>query len=191
MQTSCIRENTFLDSQTSPSRESKASSSSKRSQESSVTSSTTKKGGRTPYPSTGTASQQGSLLQRKSMHRYMERNTFEMNKGMAITVMCTAIESWGMKIMEASHMAADVVGCSAYSARKWAAEFFLSILSLTPEDLDDNECVELILQGTSLQTPTEPHPWWAILYQCKRVCEISWKSERKAKSYMWHVQGVG
>ena len=75
---------------------------------------------------------------------YIERNTpFEMNKGMAINVMCTAIESWGMK-MEASQMAADVVGCSAYSARKWAAEFLLSILPLTPEDLDD-EYVELLL----------------------------------------------
>ena len=49
-----------------------------------------------------------------------------------------------MKIMEASQMAADVVRCSAYSARKWAADFFLSILSLTPEDLD-NEYVESLL----------------------------------------------
>ena len=81
------------------------------------------------------------------MHRYIhrERNTpFEMNKGMAINVMCTAIESWGMKIMEASQMAADVVECSAYSVHKWAAEFLLSILPLTLEDLDD-EYVESLL----------------------------------------------
>ena len=83
---------------------------------------------------------------------YMERETFEMSKGMAICVMCTAIESWGMKIMKASQMAADVVGCSAYSARKWAAAFLLSVVHLSPEDLDDNECwiTVDIEQGASL-----------------------------------------
>ena len=80
---------------------------------------------------------------------YIERNmTFEANKGMAISIMCTAIESWGMKIMEASQMAADVVGCSAYSARKWAASLFQSVPLMTPEDLDDNECIESLLTSS-------------------------------------------
>ena len=71
---------------------------------------------------------------------YIERNiTTEMQKAIAIQLFSTATKCWGKGILEAASLAADVTGVSAFTIRKWASEYYLSLVDVAPDsvDLDD------------------------------------------------------
>ncbi len=71
------------------------------------------------------------------INTYVEQNIgHEMLKSMVIKVFSTAINSWDMSILQAAQYAADVTGISVYTARKWVATYYLSLVGVTPDDID-------------------------------------------------------
>lgn len=77
---------------------------------------------------------------KERIDNYIERNiTTEMQKAIAIQLFSTATKCWGKGILEAASLAADVTGVSAFTIRKWASEYYLSLVDVAPDsvDLDD------------------------------------------------------
>lgn len=66
------------------------------------------------------------------------------SKAIALKILGTAILTWNEGILEASQRNAYVLGVSAMTIRIWAINFYISIIDITPEDMDD-ESVENIL----------------------------------------------
>ena len=70
---------------------------------------------------------------------YMTRNTtIDMQKALAIQVLCIATTSWRKGIIEASEMASEVTSYSSASIRRWASSFFSSVEAYPgpPENMD-------------------------------------------------------
>lgn len=71
------------------------------------------------------------------INTYIEQNiSHEMLKSMVIKVFSTAINSWDMSILQAAQYASDVTGVSVYTARKWVATYYLSLVEVRPDDID-------------------------------------------------------
>lgn len=67
-----------------------------------------------------------------------------MHKAFVIQLFSTAVKVWGMAILEAARHAADVTGVSAYTVRKWASDYFLSLVNTAPDDIRQNEIGDLL-----------------------------------------------
>ena len=59
-----------------------------------------------------------------------------MLKSTVIKVFSTAINSWNMSILQAAQCAADVSGVTAYTARKWVATYYLSLIGVNLHNVD-------------------------------------------------------
>ena len=75
----------------------------------------------------------------------MERNICtEMHRAFAIQVFTAGITLWGLGIVEAASQAADVTGVSAYTVRKWASQYYMSLIDVAPESIDHDVIVDLL-----------------------------------------------
>ena len=87
---------------------------------------------------------------------YVERNTsHEMSKAIALKVFKSAICTWGEGIVEASQRAADVSGNSVETVRRWAVDYYTSLVGI-PSSVIDDDTVESILlshRGRSVRNP--------------------------------------
>ena len=65
---------------------------------------------------------------------YVQKNI--RNKGMALKIILfiTAVSKWNEGIMEAAQRAADVLDISVGTVQKWAVDFYMAILEVSPED---------------------------------------------------------
>lgn len=66
----------------------------------------------------------------------------EVQKAVAITVMGTAMMSWGQGICKSAELAADVMGYSPQVTRGWAFDYFTSFADMfrvTPENVTDED----------------------------------------------------
>ena len=73
----------------------------------------------------------------KDLSSYVEQNiSHEMLKSTVIKVFSTAINSWNMSILQAAQCAADVSGVTAYTARKWVATYYLSLIGVNLHNVD-------------------------------------------------------
>ena len=71
------------------------------------------------------------------INTFVEQNiSHEMLKSMIIKVFSTTINSWDMSILQAAQYTSDVTGVSIYTARKWVATYYLSLVGVTPDDID-------------------------------------------------------
>lgn len=71
------------------------------------------------------------------INTYVEQNiSHEMLKSMVIKVFSTAMNSWSMSILQAAQYATEVTGVSVYTARKWVATYYLSLVGVRPDDVD-------------------------------------------------------
>ena len=71
------------------------------------------------------------------INTYVERNiSHEMLKSLVIKVFSTAINSWNMNILQAAQCAADVTGVAVYTARKWVATYYLSLVGMNTDNVD-------------------------------------------------------
>ena len=74
---------------------------------------------------------------------------------MVIKVFSTAINSWDMSILQAGQYAADVTGVSVYTARKWIATYYLSLVGVWLDEIN-GEFMEKLLsseRGRSCRSP--------------------------------------
>ncbi len=82
-----------------------------------------------------TVFQQGS----QSIADYIERNISpELHKGTALKVFSTAVHMWGNGTLDASQKAADVTGVNVATVRRWAANYYLLLVSVQPCEVDDD-----------------------------------------------------
>ena len=93
----------------------------------------------------------------KYLDGYVERDICpETNKAMALKIFNTALTVWGDGIMDASRKAADVMGVSGETVRRWAADYYILLIDFDPSDIDD-ELIDEILEssrGKALKIPT-------------------------------------
>ena len=59
-----------------------------------------------------------------------------MLKSTVIMVFSTAVNSWNMSILQAAQCSADVCGVTAYTARKWVATYYLSLIGINLDNVD-------------------------------------------------------
>ena len=70
------------------------------------------------------------------INTYTEQNiSHEMLKSTVIKVFSTAINSWNMSILQAAQCAADVSGVAVYTARKWVATYYLSLIGVNMDNV--------------------------------------------------------
>ena len=80
------------------------------------------------------------------LDEYVERNTSqEINKALALKVFQTAISTWGERIIEASQRAADVSDNCVVSVRKWAVDYYTSLVGIPPSEIDDDTVESILL----------------------------------------------
>ena len=83
------------------------------------------------------------LQMRELINTYVEQNiSHEMLKSTVIKVFSTAINSWNMSILQAAQCAADVSGVTAYTARKWVATYYLSLIGVNLHNVDGADSKE-------------------------------------------------
>lgn len=90
------------------------------------------------------------------INTYVEQNiSHEMLKSMVIKVFSTAINSWGMSILQAAQYAEDVTGVAVYTARKWVATYYLPLVGVRPDDIDREFMDDLLFseRGRSCGNP--------------------------------------
>ena len=63
---------------------------------------------------------------------------------LTLKVFQTAISTWGEGIIEASQRAAEVSNNCVVSVRKWAVDYYTSLVGIPPSEID-NDTVESIL----------------------------------------------
>ena len=81
---------------------------------------------------------------KQKLDNYVERNvTTDMNKAFSLQVFTAGITLWGLGIIEAASRASDVTGVSAYSIRKWASHYYMSV-DVAPESIDHDMMVDLL-----------------------------------------------
>ena len=88
------------------------------------------------------------------INTYVEHNIrHEMLKSMVIKVFSTAINSWDMTILQAAQYASDVT--SVYTARKWVATYYLSLVGVRPDEIDKEFMDDLLSskRGRSCRNP--------------------------------------
>lgn len=80
----------------------------------------------------------------------------EMLKSTVIKVFSIAISSWKMNILQAAQFAADVTGVAVYTARKWAAIYYLSLVGVKIDDVDRDYINDLLSseKGRGCGNPT-------------------------------------
>ena len=75
----------------------------------------------------------------------MERNvSTEMHRALAIQVFTAGVTLWGLGIVEAASRVADVTGVSAYTVRKWASQYYMSLVDVSPESIDHDVMEDLL-----------------------------------------------
>ena len=93
----------------------------------------------------------------KFIDGYLERNTvLEIQKACALRVFNTAVTVWGDGIIEASRKASDVSGFHCSTIRKWASDYYLSLVDTDPHIVDD-DAVELVLGSVRAKCSKRPH----------------------------------
>ena len=75
---------------------------------------------------------------------------------MKLKVFQSSIRTWGEGIVEASQRAADVSGNSVETVRKWAVDYYTSLVG-TPSTVIDDDTVESILLSHRGRTVRNPH----------------------------------
>ena len=79
------------------------------------------------------------------INTYVEQNMFhEMLKATVIKVFSTAISSWNKNILQAAQCAADVCGVAVYTARKWVATYYLLLIGVNMDDVDQDFINDLL-----------------------------------------------
>ena len=88
-------------------------------------------------------------LGQTSISNFIEGNTsWEIRKAFAIQVLVTRMNIWGLGILDASKLAADVLGIVAESVRRWANHYFVSLGSQVSSDNVTHEVVQDILSSS-------------------------------------------
>ena len=106
---------------------------------------------------------------------YFERNTVpEIQKACALKVFNTAVNVWGDGIVEASRKASDVSGFHCNTIRKWASDYYLSLIGTDPDNVDD-DTVELVLGSVRGKFSKRPHS----LIKNDEFCQIARKFVRE------------
>ena len=76
---------------------------------------------------------------------YIHRNaSYEIQKGLAVSLMATAMTKWGYSITDAAQIASEYTDISPGTIRKWASSFFIGLHNLvqtSPDNVND-ECIE-------------------------------------------------
>ena len=81
---------------------------------------------------------------KEKLDNYVERNvTTDMNKAFSLQVFTAGITLWGLGIIEAASRASDVTGVSAYTIRKWASHYYMSV-DVAPESIDHDMMADLL-----------------------------------------------
>ena len=76
---------------------------------------------------------------------YVDTNvSSETHRAFTLVVFSTAIATWGLSITQAAQCAADVTGVSAYTVRKWASLYYLSLVGTSPDDIDNTMVDDLL-----------------------------------------------
>ena len=88
-------------------------------------------------------------LGKTSISNFIEGNViWEMKKAFAIQILVTGMNTWGLGILDASKLAADVLGVSPESIRRWANHYFVSLGSQFSSDNVTHEVVQDILSSS-------------------------------------------
>ena len=69
------------------------------------------------------------------MTTYVDTNV--SSEAFTLVVFITAIATWGLSISQAAQCAADDTGVSAYTVRKWASMYYLSLIGISPHNIDN------------------------------------------------------
>ena len=84
------------------------------------------------------------------INTYIEQNiSNEMLKSTVIKVFGIAINSWNMSILQAAQCAADVSGVAVYTARKWVATYYLSLIDANLDNVDQDFINDLVTSEKS------------------------------------------
>ena len=73
---------------------------------------------------------------------------WEIRKAFAIQVLVTGMNVWGLGVLDASKLAADVLGVATESERRWANHYFVSLGSQFSSDNVTHEVVQDILSSS-------------------------------------------
>ena len=85
-------------------------------------------------------------LGKTSISNFIEGNaTWETKKAFAIQILVTGMNIWGLGILDASKLAADVLGVSPESIRRWANHYFVSLGSQFSSDNVTRGCSGYII----------------------------------------------
>ena len=87
---------------------------------------------------------------KQKMDKYVERNVCtEMPTALAVQVFTAGVTLWGLGIVGAASQAADVTCVSAYTVRKCASRYYMSLVDVSPESIDHGVMEELLSSETS------------------------------------------